>query len=81
MLCQPKLPGGASRCATGVLRMRLVMLREPHFAKLPHIGTRLEALPSLPRCATGRNRPLAHRGRLGRASRRVPMCGSLASVG
>ena len=31
----------------------------PHFAKLPHIGTRLEALPSLPRCATGRNRPLA----------------------
>ena len=33
----------------------------PHFAKLPHIGTRLEALPSLPRCATGRNWPLAHR--------------------
>ena len=28
MRCQPKLPGGASRCATGRLRMRVVMLRE-----------------------------------------------------
>ena len=28
MRCQPKLPGGTSRCATGVLRMRVVMLRD-----------------------------------------------------
>ena len=34
-------------------------LHYPTLAKLPHIGTRLEALPSLPRCATGRNRPPA----------------------
>ena len=39
MLRQPKLPGGASRCATGVLRMRLVMLREFRFASYLVITT------------------------------------------
>ena len=32
-------------------------LHHPTLAKLPHIGTRLEALPSLPRCATGQIGP------------------------
>lgn len=36
-------------------------LHFPTPAKLPHIDTRLVALPGLPPCATGRNRPLAHR--------------------
>ena len=33
------------------------------------------------RCARGRFRPVAHRGRPGGATRRVPMCGSLAKWG
>ncbi len=33
------------------------------------------------RCARGRLRPVAHRGRSARAIRRVPMCGSLAGAG
>ena len=33
----------------------------PAPAKLPHIGTRLVGLAGLPRCTTGRYRPLAHR--------------------
>ena len=37
------------------------LTRFPHFAKLPHIDTHLMALHGLPWCATGRNRPLAHR--------------------
>ena len=52
MLCQPKLPGGASRCATGVLRMRLVMLREFRVSVLPchydlvlHLGISTEFCP------------------------------------
>ena len=52
MLCQPKLPGGASRCATGKLRMRVVMLREFRVSVLPchydlvlHLGISTEFCP------------------------------------
>ena len=52
MLRQPKLPGGASRCATGNLRMRVVMLREFRVSVLPchydlvlHLGISTEFCP------------------------------------
>ena len=35
MLCQPKLPGGASGCATEVLKMRVMMLREYRVSDRP----------------------------------------------
>jgi hypothetical protein len=128
MLCQPNLPGGASRCAAGMLRMPVVMLREFRVSDHPLVistwrcplsfrpsGSPLSfrrngapchfdraeasgeicgalrqtgaregpfcALCRWSRCARGRLRPVAHRGRPARATRRVPMCGSLAKWG
>ncbi len=65
MLCQPKLPGGASRCATGRLRMRVVMLREFRVSDRPlsfrlggafcHIDRAVPPLPFRPSGSEWRN--------------------------
>ena len=78
-----KMSRGACHCATEVLTTGIATLREfrvgePGFRQLAAHGRQFYAVCEGLRCATGRNRPLAHRERPSDAFYWESMCGYLA---